>query len=368
MPNSSSSAGGSPADASGDVGLLRRATGAIDVALRKFFFRLGHGIALRPWTVIGIMLVIALAGSAGVLRLSSESRGDKLWVPQQSRAKLEKDSVVDRNFGSYIRLSNVLFTARTAGGSVGTREGLLGMIRVLRFGDGIEGEAVAAPEGDGKPRRFADLCLKKPDRNGVEYCHRTSALDLFYDPASVVKVEGKENFLATVEAKVEGMSDGEIEALLVSNEPAQTFFGAPLVRSSFIAVQGGKVTGLLVQQRGENNLVSEGGEEVDLQSEAWELAFSQQLSASPPKIDAPAVSWTVDTVKGGSDALSSALTGDLSKFAIGILLLVLYVILYLGEFHAVQSRMLLGLVAILTAGLSLGVTYGISSLVGWIYG
>lgn len=368
MPASSSSAGGASADASGDVSLLRRATGAIDLTLRKFFFRLGHGIALRPWTVIGVMLVIALAGSAGVVRLSSESRGDKLWVPQQSRAKLEKDGIVDNNFGSYIRLSNVLFTARTAGGNVGTREGLLGMVKVLRFGDGIEGEAVAAPEGDGKRERFTDRCLKKPDRNGVEYCHRTSALDLFYDPANVVEVDGKEDFLATVEAKVEGMSDGEIETLLVSDELAQTFFGAPLVRSSFIAVQGGKVTGLLVQQRGENNLVSGEGDEVDAQSEAWELAYSQQLSASPPKVDAPGVSWTVGTVKGGSDALSSALTGDLSKFAIGILLLVVYVIFYLGEFHAVQSRMLLGLVAVLTAGLSLGFTYGISSLVGWIYG
>lgn len=348
-------------------GIMRRVTGGIDRRLRMVFFRLGYFIAHRPWLIILVMLVISLGAVAGVLRLKSESRGEKLWVPQGSRAQDEK-RVVDAKFGSYRRFSQLLFVGKNDGDDIGTRAALLSLVDVLGFADGIEGGPVPGPDGDNTPTTYQERCIKTFDSVENEYCSRVSALDLFYDAADAVEVDGKADYLATVKEKLTDMTDADVRTALLSDAPVETFYGVPLIRDDYIARDGDKVTGFLVQQIAENNLKTVDGKDVDAESDSWEEAWAEQLNAEPAVVESDTLIWYTDTVKGGEDALETALFGDLSKFAVGIVLLAIYVVLFMGEFHTIESRMVLGLVSILTAGLSLGITYGLSSLVGWFYG
>lgn len=56
-------------------------TGAINSGIRSFFNRVGYLVPGRPlWFILGSLMLTA-GLTAGVLRLRTESRGNKLWVP-----------------------------------------------------------------------------------------------------------------------------------------------------------------------------------------------------------------------------------------------------------------------------------------------
>lgn len=142
-------------------GLLRRAGHELEQRMRCAFFRLGYAVALRPWTVILVGVALALALSAGALRMRIESRDEKLWVPQGSRAQREK-RFVEASFGSFRRFSEVLFTARGDGGDIGCRAALLDVVKVMAIGEKVHGE----PVDGGKPTTFQERCFIDIDSDG----------------------------------------------------------------------------------------------------------------------------------------------------------------------------------------------------------
>lgn len=352
-----------PGEGAAKSGMLRRAGRALEQGMRGIFFRIGYFVAGRPWTVILVGLLISLGAIAGVLRLESESRSEKLWVPQRSRAQGEK-LVVEEGFGSFRRFSEVLFVAREKGGDIASRQAMLDVVDVMAASENVLGE----PVDGGSPPTFQERCFVEQDAKGNTYCSRTSALDLFYDPEDVVEVDGVPDYFATVRARISTLSDKEVKEVLLTDDPVRTFYSSPLVLGSLIARDGDKVTALRVQQVAQNNLVWNNGKEVDEESDAWEAAFAAALNGGSFPVKSNLVRWETDTVKGQEESLDEALTGDLGKLAVGIAFLVLYVVLFMGEFHAVHSRMVLGVIAIAIGGLSLGVTFGLCSLVGWFYG
>lgn len=363
----------SPASSSRDPstpnrGWLRRVSQAVDKILRLFFYRLGYFVSGNPWTVIIVMALIALVSLAGMLRFKTESRETKLWVPQGTKA-LKYKSYVDSRFGRFRRETRLLFEPKNDG-NLATKRALLDIITVVRAGLDARGKPVTPPDGDNTPTTYQERCIKGFDSIGNEYCLTTSALDLFYFPREVKKgPSGQPDFLETVQRKIESLSDSEIKDILItSKEPLYSWNGNPFIKDELIAIENGKVVAIIYTQFSNNSVITKNGEEVDKESDSFEKAWVAALIDNASKIKADAVRWYVDTTESQSAALDGALTSDLPLFAGGIVLLVIYVILFLGEFHTVQSRMVLGVIAILTLGLALAFTFGISSLLGMFYG
>lgn len=346
---------------------LSRASRAIDTALRIFFYRLGFFVAGNPWKVIAVVLVISLVALAGLLRFKSESRGTKLWVPQNTVA-LKNRHYVQPRFGSYFRVTSILFVPKS-GDDLASKKSLLDIITVIRAGYRARGKPVAPPDGRNIPVTYDSICIKSFDRKGREYCRTASSLDLFYDPDQVETDEnGKPDFLKTVESKIRSLSDDAVKATVLQSDNLVSWNGNPLVRDDLVSIKDGKVKALLYTQYAKNNLTVEDGEEVDPEAKAFENAWVDMLVEGSGDIDAKSVRWYVDSTESQSAALDDALTSDLPLFAVGLVLLVIYVILFLGEFHSVQGRMLLGVGAFVNEALALGFTFGVSSLLGMFYG
>merc|ERR1711920_74295 len=68
------------------------------------------------------------------------------------------------------------------------------------------------------------------------------------------------------------------------------------------------------------------------------------------------------------DATKESISGDLGIVGAGYLCLMVYVLTFMGEFHAVKSRVGLGCAGLLSVGLAIGSTFGLASALGLFYG
>jgi len=68
-----------------------------------------------------------------------------------------------------------------------------------------------------------------------------------------------------------------------------------------------------------------------------------------------------------TDELSALIGGDVVKVNIGIFLIIIYAVLVLGKFHPVRERSVLAFAGIVSVGLSIGMSYGISTWLGFKY-
>ena len=74
------------------------------------FLRLGKAVGRSPWITILISLIICGGCLAGMVNFTQESRGDKLWTPEDSTAQKHK-LWVDENFPTEVRVSIALLVA-----------------------------------------------------------------------------------------------------------------------------------------------------------------------------------------------------------------------------------------------------------------
>jgi len=362
------STGGSP---SGQTGWLGRMTGAIDGSLRSLFFCIGYVVAGRPLLVLLGALLLAAALTAGVARMHVESRGNELWVPQGTRA-LTDQAVVEEAFGQPVRLVQLIATAAGGeGGDVATRAGLGGLVALHRVSVGVEATL------NGERLTHDGLCFRRPDAANNSLCASTSALGAFYDPASaVLRADGAVDFLATVEAELAGLTDAEIKTRLSGDgELIPTATGGTEQRSVVLGGGSGagasfSATALYLSLSLRNEQVVKDGEEVDERADAWEEVWSRRLlyDNSPEVEGAAGLDYRGDSAWAQDEAFSESLSGDTALFAAGFVLLFVYVLLFLGEFHAVRSRFFAGLATIFNVGLAVGSAYGLASLLGSFYG
>ena len=54
----------------------------VDDCIRNLFYGLGKFVAFRPWTTIFGTMFLAICCGAGFMRIETENRPEKLWVPQ----------------------------------------------------------------------------------------------------------------------------------------------------------------------------------------------------------------------------------------------------------------------------------------------
>lgn len=346
-------------------GPLGRVSLALDNVMRTNFFRLGYLVAGHPWLVIVACLVFTALCLAGLARFRTEKRGEELWVPQNTLALSYQDYAED-NYGQAWRISSIAFTQRAGGVPLASRDGFFEMLKVAK--DGYEVVA------DGKNGRITheDRCVNTTDANGKVLCTTVSAFNLFYDPDLAEEGDDGIDFFESVRRKIDTLKDEDIRKIL-ENPPPEGFDGSPFNAEEIIGGKSGSgdsfsVNVLVYSQIAETFAVFDSGDLVDEDADDLEETWTKRLLETTPLLQGRSIDWYVESIFSRSDALEEALTGDIALFSAGFVLLAIYVILFLGDFHMVRSHMLLAVTAIVTNGLALAACFGISSLIGMFFG
>lgn len=365
-------------DTSGDDqrksrGVLFRFSSAIDGFMRSTFFRLGYFVAGNPLkTIISSFIVVSLC-LIGMLRFQTESRESKLWVPQGTIALKNQDYVED-NYGQTVRVSGIAYTSKE-GASLASKSAFLEMLNVAEEGFSLRVEGIQGESGDdGNEISFAKSCLQTRDQLGNVLCLTKSAFELFYDTKFIEKKDGKVDFFKSVKNKINSLTDSDIRKTLENPPSLSPLDGSPFNSEEIIGGKSGTgatfiVNVLLYNQFSKNNAITENGEQVDKQADKLEEKWTNLLLEETDLLDSTTeIDWKLQSDWSRGDSLAQALTGDLPLLSIGFIFLGVYVVLFLGDFHAIRSHMLLGSCALLTTGLSLGVCFGLSSALGMFFG
>lgn len=355
-----------PALASPKRGLLFRLSASVDKALRTFFFRLAYLVAGNPFKTILLSLAVVAVCLAGMTRFRSESRPGKLWVPQGTIA-LKNQVYVEANYGQTVRASTIAFVQKDGAVKLASLEAFRQMLDVATAGYDVTADPITGGDGAGTPINYEERCLETRDKEGNVLCRTNSVFNLFYNAATAIKRNGRVDFFESVRREIDELPDAQIKQRL-DNPPATVFDDSPFNADELIGREDGEIKILLYTQLAENKAIVENGELIDKEADALEEKWSTVLLEETPLLDGRVVDWFVESQWSQGDSLSQALTGDLPLLSIGFVLLGVYVVLFLGDFHAVRSHMLLALGAIATTGLALGACFGISSATGMFFG
>ncbi|EEC49912.1 predicted protein [Phaeodactylum tricornutum CCAP 1055/1] len=96
----------------------------IDGGIQGFFYSLGAFVGSKPRQTIGMAILFTVVCGAGFVRFETESRGEELWVPQDTRAEQET-LMYESYFNSSTRFNTMIVQAANPGGDVLTKEILL---------------------------------------------------------------------------------------------------------------------------------------------------------------------------------------------------------------------------------------------------
>lgn len=351
-----------------DRGFILRISDAIDNFMRAVFFRLGLLVARRPARVILASLIFLVITLAGMLRFRTESRDDKLWVPTGTTAIVNRNWV-DDNFGRFSRFSSVAFVATDSSRGLATRDAFLDMLYVAEKA----WNQTAGPLDDEGPFNttitWEERCITTSDANANTMCSTSSAFNIFYDVKNIVpRQDNKVNFFATVKKGIEQLSDDEIEARLKT--PPPTFDNSSFIPAELYTTgdNSDKFQVFLFGQLIFNNEVVKDGSAVDEEAEELEKVWTDYILNTTNFNDIKHVRWFVSSPYGQGESLSQALSGDLPLLSFGFVLLGIYIVFFLGDWHAIRSHRLLGLGALATCGLALGTCFGLSSALGMFFG
>lgn len=68
-------------------GWLQKFSHAIESRMTSFFSNLGRRVAINPGRTVLLALLFVAIGMGGISMLEQESRGDKLWLPSNTRSQ-----------------------------------------------------------------------------------------------------------------------------------------------------------------------------------------------------------------------------------------------------------------------------------------
>lgn len=352
-------------------GPLFRVSYAVDRAMRTFFFRVGYLVAAHPLKTIALALLLTALSLAGMLRFRTESRAEQLWVPQGTVALSNREYVV-ANYGQSVRLARIAFVAREGDG-LANKQAFNQMLDVAEQGWKIQAGPIDKEGSSNTVITWPERCLNSSDVEGNSVCSFSSAFNLFYDTEFVVKNDDDTvNFFQTVRDKINSLDDTDIKRVL-SAPPPTNDLQSPFIAEEIIGGTSGsgdtfdfKI--MLFTQFINNNQTDKDGNREDVEAQEIEEKWTTFLLEDTALLNGRSLDWYVESFWSQDDSLEQALNGDLPLLSGGFVLLTVYVVLFLGDFHVVRSHMWLAVGALLTTGLALGTCFGLSSAFGMFFG
>jgi len=316
---------------------------AIDELFSNTFAKYGETIGIRPVFVIVFSLIVTALLSIGFRDMVTENRGDKLWVPQDTRAS--DDRKLYESFFEPSRMEYIIVEPRDG-------QSMLTKSNLLEFMSLYETIANISVRVDGDEEDFYSLCVK--DNSNGDPCLITSVLKNWqYSYATLSAEPDDDSVLSTINADNTvddlknqlgdiGTSTGENGTVITSAASAVIYF--------YI----------------ESNREVVNGDYVDAKAMAWERKF---LDITLQSSSFPAFKVYPYAQRSLGDEFGEAIQSDISLLIISYLLLLVYVGLNLGtcDRTCVSSRIVLSITVLATVALAIVSSTGLASACGLIY-
>eukprot|EP00297_Palpitomonas_bilix_P001640 CAMPEP_0113876152 /NCGR_PEP_ID=MMETSP0780_2-20120614/5331_1 /TAXON_ID=652834 /ORGANISM="Palpitomonas bilix" /LENGTH=1021 /DNA_ID=CAMNT_0000862205 /DNA_START=52 /DNA_END=3117 /DNA_ORIENTATION=+ /assembly_acc=CAM_ASM_000599 len=323
---------------------------AVEKGFEKAFTKYGYFLARHPIAVFFISFLLAISCGAGFIKLRSEVNADKLWVPQEARAIFDRDRY-NSLFGSDIRINSVYIVSKQ-GGKLGgenllRRDVIEEVYSVHRaIYEEINVTSLGAP---GKRWFLKDLCLRTcTDCPMSDVCVMTTPLDFWYDWSSHrIQIDST-------------VTDEEVLER-VQTERAVAFFPLPISAD-------GRLGGI---KRDENDKIINAtamGFSYILRENA---SMTEDIEAFEQKIidlmakDFQHIKVYVQAESSITGELGRSIQTDLLSLQLGIVFILIYALLVLGKFHPVRNRSVLAFTGVISIGLAIVISFGLSSAAGF---
>ena len=325
--------------------VVGRVAETVDSAMYSQYKRLGENVARRPCLTMGLsFFVFVLTVLGAVFNFETESRGEKLWIPQDTKALDDRD-VYETYFPRNARYNTVVLEVVDPSDSMLTKDVLT---KVFELFDTLqEHRTSVAP-----PQNLTQLCL--PGFSDGYPCVITGVLGKWMWQSSLLALEPDDaSVLATINA------DDAVEDL-------KRYLGQPTTDGAG-AVTSAPSIRLDIFLENREEVVD--NEEVDPVGDDWEEffldLFEGKTFASAGGVAFRAYPWAT---RSFSDEFGSVITGDVLLVNVSFLIIFIYMALNLGDFTRVKSRVALSLACIVTVGMSIGTSIGLASAFGQFYG
>ncbi|CAM9184613.1 unnamed protein product, partial [Scytosiphon promiscuus] len=320
-------------------GCLQKISHGIESGMTNFFSRLGELVALNPGRTVLLALVGVVIGLSGVTTLETESRGDKLWVPDTSRA--QDDYATYLSYFPKDGRENLVIAVPSDGGSDALSKDNL--VRALELFQQVSSIAITY---EGVEYSFEDLCVESAEFTGTP-CSVESVLGKWQYEADLLDAETDATILDTINT---GSTVSELENFLggiTLSDDGSEVVSAEALRMVFLL---------------ENTETVKNGEYFDPIPDEWELEF---IDVAQECVDG--LECFVEATRSLSDEFGSAISGDISLISGSYMIILAYTIFNLSSTPFLKSRIILSLGAILTVGLSIGFSIGLAAYLGFFY-
>jgi len=324
--------------------------GKIDEFFATKYRRLGLLVGSRPLTTIGISLLVAGLLGSGLSQMKSESRADKLWIPQDTQAQKD-EATFTSYFPSDVRQESILLEA--VSGNALEKSALVAALSLH-----LEIEAITST-ADGVDDNLRSLCVAS---SGTSHpCYISSVFEAWgYD-------------LATLSADPDPLAT--LNGLGKSMQDLNRILGAVQFDANGKVLSANAVS---IKYFLQSHRVVVKGEYEDPRGEGWEEAVLEYLKCDETKCsdDGVCVCGYQSSVvrvfpsfqRSWSDAFGAVIKGDVGLISGAFVIMIWYLVLNLGFLgHKVKARTLLAwgcVISIVCAGVS---GYGISMWSQFIY-
>ncbi|XP_076042992.1 patched domain-containing protein 3-like [Oratosquilla oratoria] len=363
------------------------------------FYSYGVAIAKRPIVFILLSLVLCGACCIGLLNFKTESRGYKLWIPEDSDyIKIQEWQTEE--FPSDSRVHLGLYEAE----NVLKKEVLLNMLDVH--------EKVANITVEGG-KSWEDLCARLPvvggpfgrrkkrssSKFGDEFRERAKRqTDVVFDWSSLVSRDDYCDLQETLRTEcienslleVWGYDRDYLESLTpetiirdLSQAETSSVTGLPANFTKYLGGITRNAEGKIIGARAATHTwiaevdrtAIDNGEssddpgtesKIDKTSSDWEKRLIVELGETSYRLDSSNFYYSVASSFGLISG--ETIQGDVQMLGLGFVIVFIYVVIMLGRFNLVEQRPILSLLGLSSVGLAIGVSYGLCSAFGILYG
>jgi len=317
--------------------VARCMTGCLE-KVEDFFGWYARVVVKAPFLVILMSLVVCALCGIGFLEFETESRPENLWVPQNTEAVRDFD-YTNSVWGNQIRFSTWYSTASS--GSI-LRADIIQKTYELHQ-ELLAVNVSAESDQDQFPGLwdYDRLCFRTGD-----FCGTASILDLFdYD-----------------EALINSLTDEEVARRVNNASFYFTESGRRINMDDIVGYDNGVPVSFRNTYTLQSNSVEKDGERYDPVAEPWE----EQGTNIFRRGNSPLNTFPIFQ-SAWSDEFGRAIEADAFNLTIAFIIIIAYLFLTLGRRDPVDCMLGLSLCAILSVGLAIAASYGLSAGVGEKY-
>ncbi|XP_046844152.1 patched domain-containing protein 3-like isoform X2 [Xenia sp. Carnegie-2017] len=298
--------------------------------------RLGKLVGSKPWLVIFATLLISSLCLLGLLNFQREGRIEKMWVPERSQA-LQDKVWVEARFPEKFHSSLFIFY----------QDNVLDVQSIRKMLEIHERIVNMKIMFDGKSLSWNDLCFRVGGQ-----CAIHGILELWLFNKTIIESLKKDKILSDIGKRPTfSPYSGRVFSL------ERTVGGITYEDGNISGARAFKVSYAL---KSNLQLDKSSGEEIDRRARLWEKEFAKILDEYDN-----IVYYTNTEFHSTSQ---NSIKSDIKLLSTGYALLIFYVAFVIGKLNRLEVKMWLATVGVIGVAMSIGVSIGLCSAIGLLFG